>query len=84
MSANLGTMDLASNITKEELKNSLGVVIANKNRQFDALSRLQKALNAANAEVASYTYDGNGNVKTTTQKVDANLANDEVAAYDYD
>jgi YD repeat-containing protein len=72
------------NITKEELKNSLGVSVASKNRQFDALSRLQKELNAANAEVANYTYDNNGNLKTGTQKTTANVANDEITGYAYD
>ncbi len=78
------TLDLMSNVTKEELKNSLGVVIATKNRQFDALSRLQKELNAANAEVANFGYDANGNLKTVTQKVDGAAANDELSSYDYD
>ena len=78
------TLDLMSNVTKEELKNSLGVVIATKNRQFDALSRLQKELNAANTELANYSYDANGNVKTATQKTTANLADDEITGYDYD
>jgi RHS repeat-associated protein len=78
------TLDLMGNLTKEELKNSLGVSIASKNRQFDALSRLQKELNAANAEVANYAYDNNGNLKTATQKTTANVANDELTAYTYD
>ena len=78
------TLDLMGNRTQEQVKDSLGVVKQQRSRTFDALSRLATELNGANALIASYTYDNNGNLKTATQKVDASTANDEVTAYDYD
>ena len=72
------------NRTQEQVKDSLGVVKQQRSRTFDALSRLATELNGANALIASYTYDNNGNLKTATKKVDGNLANDEITSYDYD
>lgn len=78
------TLDLMGNRTKEEVKDSLGVVRQQKSRSFDALSRLANDLNAANTVIASYSYDNNGNLKSDTRKVDSNLANDKITNYDYD
>ena len=78
------TLDLMGNRTKEEVFTSANVVVQRKHRVFDNLSRLATELNAANAVIAAYTYDNNGNVKTQTQKYDAVTTNDAITGFDYD
>ncbi|MEO6022705.1 MAG: RHS repeat-associated core domain-containing protein [Burkholderiales bacterium] len=68
------------NRTQEQVKDGLGVVNQQRSRTFDTLSRLATELNGANALIASYSYDNNGNLKTATKKVDGSVANDELTA----
>lgn len=79
------TLDNFSKPTKEQTFAAGSTTAATTvNRQFDALGRLWKVLNAANQLVETNLYDKQGNLLTQTGKVDANIANDRLTRFGYD
>ncbi len=79
------TLDNFSKPTKEQTFAAGSTTAATTvNRQFDALGRLWKVLNAVNQLVETNLYDKQGNLLTQTGKVDANIANDRLTQFGYD
>jgi RHS repeat-associated protein len=60
------TLDEAGNRKAETTKDYANMVTRSLSRVYDSLGRLQQSKNAATAVVATLTYDGNGNLNTST------------------
>ncbi|WP_162932249.1 RHS repeat protein [Solimonas sp. K1W22B-7] len=73
------TLDWAGNRTAEEVYDPGNTLRRSQTRVYDGLSRL-KEVQGANGQVASYGYDGNGNV--LTQTVDGRTATHEYDSLD--
>ena len=58
------TLDKMGNLTQQVIKNPDGTVAKTQSAVFDALNRLQQKLGAQN-QTTQFTYDANGNLKTT-------------------
>jgi RHS repeat-associated protein len=56
------TLDAMDNRIQEQIFNAAGTVIKTQSRVFDALSRLQKNIDAYNTTQSQYQYDANGNL----------------------
>jgi YD repeat-containing protein len=76
------SLDGLGNRTKEQ-RFAAGAAVASTtiNRQFDALGRLWKRLNAANEETEVLTYDAQGNLDTRIGKPDDDAAHDQLTDY---
>ncbi len=68
------TLDDAGNRTKEELFDTVGVLVQTRSRAFDALSRLQRDIGAAN-QTTTYTYDANGDLTSVTDPLNRQTSN---------
>lgn len=60
------TLDGAGNRTQEVSRDAQGNLAMSMGRVIDALGRVEAVLGASPDEVARFTYDGNGNEKSTT------------------
>jgi RHS repeat-associated protein len=78
------TLDAAGNRIQEQTLWANGAAATTRSRQFDALGRLWKVLNAANQETWVYAYDAEGHRTQETAKPDGQAANDQATGYAYD
>jgi RHS repeat-associated protein len=69
------TLDNVGNRTKEETKDPGAALAQTIGRVFDGLSRMKQMLGAAN-QTTAYTYDSQGNAKSTTDPLAHVTAND--------
>ena len=69
------TLDAAGNRTAENTRDPASVLTRTMGRVYDSLGRLQKLLNAQNAETV-FTYDANGNQNTVTDALNRVTDND--------
>jgi YD repeat-containing protein len=71
------TLDASGNPTKEQVYDPLGVLVRSHSREFDALNRLAKSIDAQ-GQAVSFVHDDNGNLTSTTDP----LAHTSTQSYD--